>query len=469
MAGARRGRAPRPRAPRSRGSSTAGLLDRGGARGRWDGRGPLGRGGGGGERPTGLAGCLSGGRRDRVGREGLGLLGGRLHGRELGSGRVARVRGRLAPLLASEAKEWRQFEVGLAATRLGFLSHGPHSAMKGRLRTVIRRRRALKKRDSRTHRCGFGSPRCPETSHGRGDSVLAQDIGETCLTTSGQVCLETSVRPVPGRARPCATRLGHLEDVAWSSPPSSPEPDPVRGRPHLRRLPGAGSVASWPAIDAEGEAAFSPRSRAPKTSPAATAPETVELVLRLRKHLDESGLDAGADTLDWHLKHHHQITLARATINRILVRAGADEPRADEATQVLLHPVPSRPAQRDLAIRLHPLPAHPPRRPVPARTSRSSAGSTTTPATPCTSPPTGRSPPRSCSTTFKETAGQHGIPASTLTDNGMVYTVRLAGHRTPRRPQRVRTTAPHLARGPEELQAQPPHHLREGRDGSNRR
>jgi hypothetical protein len=30
--------------------------------------------------------------------------------------------------------------------------------------------------------------------------------------------------------------------------------------------------------------------------------------------------------------------------------------------------------------------------------------------------------------TFRETAGQHGIPASTLTDNGMVYTVRLAAH-----------------------------------------
>jgi transposase InsO family protein len=29
--------------------------------------------------------------------------------------------------------------------------------------------------------------------------------------------------------------------------------------------------------------------------------------------------------------------------------------------------------------------------------------------------------------TFREAAGQHGIPASTLTDNGMVYTVRLAG------------------------------------------
>ena len=39
--------------------------------------------------------------------------------------------------------------------------------------------------------------------------------------------------------------------------------------------------------------------------------------------------------------------------------------------------------------------------------------------------------------TFRETAGQHGIPASTLTDNGMVYTVRLAGSAA-RRTQRLR-------------------------------
>ena len=56
----------------------------------------------------------------------------------------------------------------------------------------------------------------------------------------------------------------------------------------------------------EGDAAFEPRSRAPKTSPSATALETVELVLRLRKQLDEAGLDAGADTIDWHLQHRHQ-------------------------------------------------------------------------------------------------------------------------------------------------------------------
>ena len=30
--------------------------------------------------------------------------------------------------------------------------------------------------------------------------------------------------------------------------------------------------------------------------------------------------------------------------------------------------------------------------------------------------------------TFRQAADLHGYPASTLTDNGMVYTVRLAGH-----------------------------------------
>ena len=42
-------------------------------------------------------------------------------------------------------------------------------------------------------------------------------------------------------------------------------------------------------------------------------------------------------------------------------------------------------------------------------------------------------------TTFRETLLQHGIPASTLTDNGMVYTVRL--RRRPRRTQQLRDRA----------------------------
>jgi transposase len=53
--------------------------------------------------------------------------------------------------------------------------------------------------------------------------------------------------------------------------------------------------------DVEGEAAFEPRSRRPNSSPTATSAATVELVLRLRKDLAETGLDAGADTIGWHL------------------------------------------------------------------------------------------------------------------------------------------------------------------------
>src|SRR3954453_7630562 len=79
-------------------------------------------------------------------------------------------------------------------------------------------------------------------------------------------------------------------------------------------------IARW---RAEGEAAFQARSRRPSSSPRATDPATVDLVLQLRKKLTEAGLDAGADTLGWHLTQHHQVRLSRATINRILTRHGA--------------------------------------------------------------------------------------------------------------------------------------------------
>ncbi len=57
---------------------------------------------------------------------------------------------------------------------------------------------------------------------------------------------------------------------------------------------------------AEGDAAFEPRSRRPHTSPRATPPDIVELVLRVRKQLSEAGLDAGADTIGWQLSGVHQ-------------------------------------------------------------------------------------------------------------------------------------------------------------------
>jgi hypothetical protein len=54
-------------------------------------------------------------------------------------------------------------------------------------------------------------------------------------------------------------------------------------------------------------------------------PQFLDLQL-CRKQLSEAGLDAGADTIGWHLTHHHATTVSRATINRILVRAGCVTP-----------------------------------------------------------------------------------------------------------------------------------------------
>jgi transposase len=67
---------------------------------------------------------------------------------------------------------------------------------------------------------------------------------------------------------------------------------------------------------AEGEAAFDPRSRRPKTSPAAISDATVELIIKLRKELSGQGLDAGPDTICWHLEHHHQVRVSAATVSR---------------------------------------------------------------------------------------------------------------------------------------------------------
>jgi transposase len=80
---------------------------------------------------------------------------------------------------------------------------------------------------------------------------------------------------------------------------------------------------------AEGGDAFEPRSRRPKTSPSALDPATADLILSLRTRLSSAGLDAGPDTIAWHLEHHHKTVVSRSTISRHLARAGlvTPEPR----------------------------------------------------------------------------------------------------------------------------------------------
>ena len=116
--------------------------------------------------------------------------------------------------------------------------------------------------------------------------------------------------------------------------------------------------------EAEGEAALEPRSRRPKTIPTATPPASWSTwSLRLRKQLTDAGLDAGADTIGWHLSHHHGTEPVAGHHQPDPGPRRHGDPGPVEAAEVVLHPVRSRPAERVLAVRLHPLPAHPPRRP----------------------------------------------------------------------------------------------------------
>jgi transposase InsO family protein len=173
----------------------------------------------------------------------------------------------------------------------------------------------------------------------------------------------------------------------------------------------------------EGEAAFEPLSRAPASSPGATPVATVELVLRLRKELTETGLDAGADTIGWHLNHHHAVTLSRATINRILVRAGAVTPEPDkrpkssylrfEADQ------PNECWQSDFTH--YRLTDHSDAEILTWLDDCSRYALSVTAHRRVTGP--------IVLTAFRKAATTQGFPASTLTDNGMVFTTRYAGGR----------------------------------------
>ena len=80
----------------------------------------------------------------------------------------------------------------------------------------------------------------------------------------------------------------------------------------------------------EGEAAFEAHSRRPKSSPRAAADPVVERILELRRQLAGSGLDAGPQTIRWHLAHHDGIDVSRSTISRHLVKAGLVAPAPEK-------------------------------------------------------------------------------------------------------------------------------------------
>jgi len=72
----------------------------------------------------------------------------------------------------------------------------------------------------------------------------------------------------------------------------------------------------------EGEAAFEPRSRRPRSSPQRVAEAVEDEIVEWRKRLESEGLDAGAVTIAWHLAQDHEQVPATSTIWRVLSRRG---------------------------------------------------------------------------------------------------------------------------------------------------
>ena len=172
-----------------------------------------------------------------------------------------------------------------------------------------------------------------------------------------------------------------------------------------------------------GDEAFEPRSRRPHSSPTRLSDVLTETIVNLRVTLTAEGLDAGAETIRWHLATHHDTTVSVATIRRRLLAAGIIEPqpkKRPKSSYVRFEAdLPNETWQSDFThcrladgtdreviiwlddhsrYSLH-LSAH-----------RRVTGDIV-------------------ADTFTQTAAEQGFPASVLTDNGLVYTTRLAGGR----------------------------------------
>ena len=169
----------------------------------------------------------------------------------------------------------------------------------------------------------------------------------------------------------------------------------------------------------EGDAAFEERSRRPRSSPTRVPDRVRNRIITLRDALVRDGLDAGADTITAHLAADG-IHVSRTTIWRILTAAQRVTPHPQKRPRSSWHRFtadrPNELWQSDFThvtltdgtdtevigwiddrsrYLLH-LTAH------------------------------HRVTGRTVTNTFTTTAHEHGHPAATLTDNGMVYTTRLA-------------------------------------------
>ena len=210
----------------------------------------------------------------------------------------------------------------------------------------------------------------------------------------------------------------------------------VEGRPVAQVAADYGVSRQWiykllARYRVEGEEAFEPHSRRPHNQPTAIPVATVELIIKLRRGLTRQGLDAGAHTIAWHLTEQHQLTASPATIWRILKRAGLITPEPNKKPQssyiCFAAEQPNQMWQVDFTHYRLTRPDGTPGADAEILCflddhSRYAISIT------CHQPVTGPA----VVTTFRQAVVDQGIPASVLSDNGMVFTTRFAGGRAGR-------------------------------------
>ncbi len=169
--------------------------------------------------------------------------------------------------------------------------------------------------------------------------------------------------------------------------------------------------------------ALEPRSRRPASNPQATPAHVRERIIELRMKLVADGCDAGPVTIAWHLEREGLRAPAPATIGRILTRAGlvSPQPRKRPRSSYVRFEMaqPNEMWQSDFihwrladgtdVEVLNWLDDH--SRYLLSCTAHEPVSGDVVVAV------------------FLDVVGEHGAPASTLTDNGSVYTSRFTGGR----------------------------------------
>jgi transposase InsO family protein len=171
----------------------------------------------------------------------------------------------------------------------------------------------------------------------------------------------------------------------------------------------------------EGEAAFQLHSRRPHASPTRLPQSTIDLIIELQDEIAGKGLDHGPHTIAWHLAHHHGLIVSVNSIHRHLRAAGKVTPtpqRRPKSSYIRF--AAEQPNERWQADFTHWwLADHTHVEILDFIDDHARFALSVTAHRRVTGP--------IVLTEFRKAIATHGVPASTLTDNGMVFTTRFSG------------------------------------------